>query len=184
MAEKSTRHRFAVWSSSGSVYDSIYAMKPINKLATHGLSSSESPDLADVKESKAIKAEKSVPNDSPKTIKQPAVNPKDKLSPEKLTKLTLRTCTGVDGSPISYIVAGCFKCGVTPYPLRYLCSFSQRPECWPFLDEFVVRRRAACAAVLLAHRLGVKVTQNIAESVNRNDFAFYYPIESKELGLI
>lgn len=99
---------------------------------------------------------------------------------ELLRKVAVASCVGVDGAPIAYVISGFFKDANSWFPLRYHKEFTQRACCWPFLEEFTVKRRAECAAVLLARRLGVRVAKGIAESISEADLAFYYPVESKE----
>ena len=101
---------------------------------------------------------------------------------EALEKVAVMSCIGVDGVPIAHVLTGFFKGASSYFPLRYHSEFSQRACCWPFLEEFTNKRRAECAAVLLARRLGVRVARGIAESVSESDLAFYYPVESREGG--
>ena len=101
---------------------------------------------------------------------------------EALEKVAVMSCIGVDGVPIAHVLTGFFKGASSYFPLRYHSEFSQRAICWPFLEEFSNKRRAECAAVLLARRLGVRVARGIADSVSESDLAFYYPVESREGG--
>lgn len=186
-------------SSGGSVFNSVYTLKPINKSAARGIAGHEESGWKDVKKSPRTINTDRLPDNSQENAawllrqkqglapKEQDLSPKDngkaldrRPCVETLEKLILRSCIGVDGAPISYIIAGCFKHGGTGMPLRYIPAFSQRADCWPFLEEFVVRRRAECAAVLLARRLGVGTTKTIEEAVSEADLSFYYPVESRE----
>ena len=99
-----------------------------------------------------------------------------KLTP--VTSLCVDTLKEVVVQPSGTLfeIAGSFNNG-EQHPLRKLPEFSSRPDCWQFLEYFVVRRKAECAAVLLSKRLGVKVAKSISGIVTDNDLALYYPAE-------
>lgn len=101
---------------------------------------------------------------------------------DALKKLVVLSCVDARGISIAYVVGGFFDSIVSVFPLRYVHEFSRRGDCWPFLEEFTIRRRAECAAVLLARRLGVRVARGIEESISESDLVFYYPVESREGG--
>jgi len=168
-------------------------MKPINKLAALGMSRAKKGHwVPNEKPPILINADR-LPDNSEETIKWmqrhgivncPKDDPVDSVNHyiSRLQKLTLRTCVGPDGTPIGFVIAGIFKKCKEAIPLRYTAEFSRRADCWPFLEEFVVRRRAECAAVLLGRRLGVRPTKPIVDSVTKTDLEYYYPVESREKG--
>ena len=99
-----------------------------------------------------------------------------------LKEIIVQPCAEVYGRMHLFEIVGHFANGER-HPLRKLPRFSERLDCQQFLEDFVVRRKAECAAVLLSKRLAVKVAETITRVVTDDDFAHYFPVESREMGL-
>ena len=155
----------------------LYRCKPINRLAAHGLSGRKGAGWTKNEKPPVLINTDRLPNNSNEQRKWElrqgvgAANLKKQKGQggfhfEALEKVAVMSCIGVDGVPIAHVLTGFFKGASSYFPLRYHSEFSQRACCWPFLEEFTNKRRAECAAVLLARRLGARVAMGIVESVS------------------
>ena len=170
----------------------LYRCKPINRLAAHGLSGRKGAGWTKNEKPPVLINMDRLPDNSNEQRKWElrqgvgAANLKKQKDQGgfrlgAVKKLVVMTCLDPYGGS-TYVVGGFFESVVSVFPLRYIHGLSQRVDCWPFLEEFTNKRRAECAAVLLARRLGVRVARGIADSVSESDLAFYYPVESREGG--
>ena len=170
----------------------LYRCKPINRLAAHGLSGRKGAGWTKNEKPPVLINMDRLPDNSNEQRKWElrqgvgAANLKKQKDQggfrlDAVKKLVVMTCLDPYGGS-TYVVGGFCESVVSVFRLRYIRGLSQRVDCWPFLEEFTNKRRAECAAVLLARRLGVRVARGIAESVSESDLAFYYPVESREGG--
>jgi len=169
--------------STMNIIDKIYGLRPVNKLAAHGLAGSDR-GWVDMEKPPILINTDRLPDNSIEQRKYDLRQWRLSLKRQPLEKIVKRfqsVCVyeryDKRGVPYEYLVGVYYPNTEGAYPLFSISALAGCRELRELMTPFKDRQRAECAAVLASRVLDVKIARRSADGVTEEQLANVFPTE-------